>query len=116
MTPECAPTAYRWRPPGTVLWIYDPDPEWLDEHKNEIEWEPVYAADAIERLGLDLALETRDSQSLQGQVNFQRQRAEAAEAKLAEALTFFPRMLELIERNEGDEITGAAREFLVRVG
>jgi hypothetical protein len=38
-----SPVSYRWRPPGATLWIYDPEPAWFDAHREEIEWEPLYA-------------------------------------------------------------------------
>jgi hypothetical protein len=37
------PVAWRWRPPGASLWIYDPEPSWFDAHRHEIEHEPLYA-------------------------------------------------------------------------
>jgi hypothetical protein len=36
------PVAYRWRQPGNKHWIYDPAPEWIEDHKHEIELEPLY--------------------------------------------------------------------------
>jgi hypothetical protein len=39
-----APLTHRWRAPGAQTWIYDPEPEWLEDHKFEVEWEPVYGA------------------------------------------------------------------------
>jgi len=38
------PVAYRWRQPGNKHWIYDPTPEWIEDHKHEIELEPLFAA------------------------------------------------------------------------
>jgi hypothetical protein len=37
------PVSYRWRQPGNKHWIYDPTPEWIEDHKHEIELEPLYA-------------------------------------------------------------------------
>jgi hypothetical protein len=39
-----APVAWRWRPPGATLWIYDPTDEWRLAQGNDIETEPLYAA------------------------------------------------------------------------
>ena len=36
------PLTHRWRSFGAHTWIYDPEPEWLEDHKFEVEWEPVY--------------------------------------------------------------------------
>lgn len=36
------PVAYRWRQPGNKHWIYDPTPEWIEDHKHEIELEPLF--------------------------------------------------------------------------
>ena len=36
------PVSYRWRQPGNKHWIYDPAPEWIEDHKHEIELEPLY--------------------------------------------------------------------------
>lgn len=41
---EGEPVAWRWRPPGAALWIYNPEPEWLEAHRHEIDCEPLYAA------------------------------------------------------------------------
>lgn len=41
-TGATAPVAYRWRQPGNKHWIYDPTPEWIEDHKHEIELEPLY--------------------------------------------------------------------------
>lgn len=38
------PITHRWRSFGAHTWIYDPEPEWLEDHKFEVEWEPVYGA------------------------------------------------------------------------
>lgn len=40
------PVAWRWRPRGATLWIYNPEAQWLAEHRDEadIEVEPLYAA------------------------------------------------------------------------
>jgi hypothetical protein len=40
---EQKPVTWRWRPIGSLLWIYDPTPAWL-ETQTGIEKEPVYAA------------------------------------------------------------------------
>lgn len=42
-TSHTPPVAYRWRAPGNKHWIYDPTPEWIEDHKHEIELEPLYA-------------------------------------------------------------------------
>ena len=39
---QCEPVAYRWRQPGNKHWIYDPTLEWIEDHKHEIELEPLY--------------------------------------------------------------------------
>jgi hypothetical protein len=36
------PVAWRWRHPEAKCWIYDPTPEWVEQHKHEIELEPLY--------------------------------------------------------------------------
>jgi hypothetical protein len=41
---QAAPITHRWRSFGAHTWIYDPEPEWLEDHKFEVEWEPVYGA------------------------------------------------------------------------
>lgn len=38
------PVAYRWRPQGAVAWVYDPEMSWFDAHRDQIEHEPLYAA------------------------------------------------------------------------
>jgi hypothetical protein len=38
------PVAYRWRQPGNKHWIYDPTPEWIEDHRHEIELEALYAS------------------------------------------------------------------------
>lgn len=38
------PAAYRWRQPGNKHWIYDPTPEWIEDHKHEIELEALYTS------------------------------------------------------------------------
>lgn len=38
------PVAYRWRAPGNKHWIYDPTPEWIEDHKHEIELEALYTS------------------------------------------------------------------------
>lgn len=35
--------AWRWRPRGAAAWIYNPEAQWLAEHKDEVESEPLYA-------------------------------------------------------------------------
>ena len=42
---QSQPVAYRWRPLGkfSSTWIYDPTPEWIEDHKNEIELEALYS-------------------------------------------------------------------------
>lgn len=40
---QAKPVAWRWRPPGSSSWIYDPTLEWLEEHLHEIEAEPLFA-------------------------------------------------------------------------
>lgn len=41
---SATPVAWRWRAPGAVNWIYDPEPAWREARKHEIELEPLYAA------------------------------------------------------------------------
>lgn len=38
------PVAWRWKPRDGEIWIYDPDPEWLEEHRHEVDAAPLYAA------------------------------------------------------------------------
>lgn len=39
------PVAWRWRPKGGSVWLYDPNPEWLArQSRDEIDAEPIYAA------------------------------------------------------------------------
>ena len=40
--PRGEPVAWRWRAKGASLWVYDPDGEWLKEHKGSIEAEPLF--------------------------------------------------------------------------
>lgn len=55
------PVSYRWRKPGNKHWIYDPTPEWIEDHKHEIELEPLFtgvaqpAQDEMENYRLALA-------------------------------------------------------------
>jgi hypothetical protein len=44
LTAHAQPITHRWRSFGALTWIYDPEPEWLEDHKFEVEWEPVYGA------------------------------------------------------------------------
>lgn len=46
--PAGEPVAWRWRPKDSVVWIYDPTLEWLDQHRHEVEAEPLYAHPAQE--------------------------------------------------------------------
>jgi hypothetical protein len=41
---QSQPVSYRWRQPGNKHWIYDPTPEWIEDHKHEIELEALYLA------------------------------------------------------------------------
>jgi hypothetical protein len=40
--PATEPAAYRWRPLGALEWIYDPTLPWIQDHKHEVEIEPLY--------------------------------------------------------------------------
>lgn len=44
---DAQPVAWRWRPIGTSSWIYNPEPAWLEEHKSEIEYSPLYASPVV---------------------------------------------------------------------
>lgn len=43
---EAKPVAWRWRPKGSTLWIYDPEEEWLNSQGCEIDREPLYTHSA----------------------------------------------------------------------
>jgi hypothetical protein len=53
--PALEPLAYRWRPRGGKLWIYDPTLEWIEDHRNEVDIEPLYGPDEIASLRAQLA-------------------------------------------------------------
>lgn len=47
------PEAWRWRPKGSTVWLYDPDQEWLaKQSRDEIDAEPVYAHPAPASAGV----------------------------------------------------------------
>jgi hypothetical protein len=50
------PVSYRWRQPGNKhWWIYDPTPEWIEDHRHEIELEALYVGDVPQAAGCDRA-------------------------------------------------------------
>lgn len=54
--PAQSPASYRWRQPGNKHWIYDPTPEWIEDHKHEIDLEALYASpvtSTLQRLTID---------------------------------------------------------------
>jgi len=42
--PGREPVAWRWRPKGAEVWIYDPSREWMELQGDAIEKQPLYAA------------------------------------------------------------------------
>lgn len=62
------PVTWRWRPPGAQSWIYNPDIDWLEEHRHEIEAVPLYTAPPLpdrEAIALTLINETRSHHGLE---------------------------------------------------
>ena len=50
------PVAWRWKPKSATIWIYDPESQWLDEHRQDgIDIEPLYGSDEIASLRAQLA-------------------------------------------------------------
>ena len=50
--PAIEPLTYRWRPKGAELWIYDPAPQWVEDHQHDrdCEIEPVYSCEQVGNL------------------------------------------------------------------
>jgi hypothetical protein len=42
--PATEPIAYRWRAHGSENWIYDPTWAWIEDHRHEVEIEPLYTS------------------------------------------------------------------------
>lgn len=51
--------SYRWRQPGNKHWIYDPTPEWIEDHRHEIELEALYASPVSRPNQRDVSIEDK---------------------------------------------------------
>lgn len=84
--PAIEPDAYRWRQKGSQLWIYDPTPKWLEEHRHEVDVEPLYGSNVVGELRSQLA-EWQQAASVEAGLRREfLARAEKAEAERDDAL------------------------------